>query len=112
VTPSLETWSGGISRGGGGNDQHHGGGGSSSGGGGGEEGMTPDGSSDGGESQLSDLSRLKWWAVVGVLWEQYVEVLERHPLRTKSITAAIIAILGDTLAQVRRRREDEEGGGR
>jgi hypothetical protein len=38
--------------------------------------------------------------VMGSLWNQYSVLLQDKPLATKAITAAVIAIIGDLLAQV------------
>jgi hypothetical protein len=40
-------------------------------------------------------------AVLATVWRQYAVLLETRPVITKSITAAIIAVVGDYFAQVR-----------
>lgn len=57
----------------------------------------------GGSGEGDEDGAMSWASVAGVfgsLWNQYSILLQDKPLRTKAITAGIIAILGDLVAQV------------
>lgn len=96
LSPPEATWIATSSGSGGGGRQSDDDGGNE--GGGGDQGDS--GKGDDGKQVAGPLP-MDWLAGLTLLWEQYVEVLERHPLRTKSITAALIAVIGDIFAQVR-----------